>query len=235
MNGRPALDHLLDLYGPTAERVVVVVNPSAEAAVAAVCRGRPVDIRIARQDAPTGMLDAITAARPHVLDAAPARVWITWCDQVAIHPQTVHALDVLSARPPEPALVFPTARQQPPYIHIRRDARGRVVDVLHRREGDLMPEVGESDMGLFSLSAETYLERLVEFQRRAGEGAATGERNFLPFIPWLTARGADVRTFRCCDEREAIGFNTLEDLRAIERYLLEPRPAVGSVPTVRDQ
>ena len=84
-----------------------------------------------------------------------------------------------------------------------------------------MPEVGESDMGLFSTSAETYFESLVEFGRRARTGAATGERNFLPFIPWLSARGAAVRTFSCEDEREAVGINTPADLQAVELYLLE--------------
>ena len=50
--------------------------------------------------------------------------------------------------------------------------------------------------------------------------AGTGERNFLPFIPWIAAR-APVVTFPCTDEREAIGVNTPEELALVEEYLKE--------------
>ena len=64
----------------------------------------------------------------------------------------------------------------------------------HSREGDVMPEKGESDMGVFSLSAGVAFRELVRFAATAIPTGATGERNFLPFIPWLAQRG-DVRTF----------------------------------------
>ena len=38
-------------------------------------------------------------------------------------------------------------------------------------------------------------------------GASTGERNLLPFIPWI-ARTEDVVTFPCVDEIESVGVNT---------------------------
>ena len=53
-------------------------------------------------------------------------------------------------------------------------------------------------------------------------GAGTGERNFLPFLPWLAER-AKVMTFEI-DAAEAQGINTPEDLVAVGRTL-ESRPA----------
>ena len=62
-----------------------------------------------------------------------------------------------------------------------------------------MPPVGESDMGLFALSAEAWTDLLPEY---AGSVAApshvTGERNFLPFIPWVATR-RQVVTFPATD------------------------------------
>jgi hypothetical protein len=81
-----------------------------------------------------------------------------------------------------------------------------------------MPEVGESDAGLFSLSQAAYLDLLGRFAAAPGTGSATGERNFLPFIPWAAARGVVV-TFPCTEAAEAIGVNTPEDLAAAERTL----------------
>jgi hypothetical protein len=119
---------------------------------------------------------------------------------------------------PSAALVMPTARQHDPYIHLERNAQGHIVRVLHRREGDHLPPVGESDVGLFGLSRDTFLNALPEFAASAGTGGATGERNFLPFIPWVAAR-REIVTFPCVDAMEAIGVNTPDELRLVERYL----------------
>ncbi len=216
VNGRPMLEHLLALYAPVVARVAIVVHPSARAAVSdAVAAGaRPVDIF--EQEKPTGMLDAIMLARPAVEAAAPRRVWITWCDQVAIHPDTVRRL--VGADAADPLLAMPTCASAAPYVHLARDAAGQVVRVLHRREGDAMPPSGESDTGLFSMSRSAYLDLLPQFAADPATGSATGERNFLPFIPWAAARGTVV-TLPCTEAAEAIGVNTADDLAAAEQTL----------------
>lgn len=216
VNGRPMLDHLLALYAPVVERVALVVHPSARNAVLHALQAwtHPVDVFV--QEAPTGMLDAILLARPAVETARPRRVWITWCDQVAIHPRTIVRLAETDAA--EPLVALPTCTAAAPYVHFARDSASRIVRVLHRREGDAMPESGESDAGLFSLSQHAYLDLLEAFAADPGSGCATGERNFLPFIPWAARRGAVV-TFPCTEPAEALGVNTPEDLAAAERTL----------------
>ncbi len=92
--------------------------------------------------------------------------------------------------------------------------------MLHRREGDAMPETGESDIGLFALSRAAYVDVLPAYAREVSPGSATGERNFLPFIAWVSQRH-DVVTFAATDDMEAVGVNTPEELRAVERYLSE--------------
>lgn len=218
VNGRPMLDRLLHLYRHMVDRVVVVVHPSFADAVRSHVRttAAPVDLEV--QQTPTGMLDAILLARRVVEQSDAGRVWITWCDQVGIHPETVRRLSALSNDHAAAPLILPTVRRPHPYIHLERDASARIVRVLHRREGDAMPDVGESEIGLFSLSRAAYLDLLPEFAAQPAVGAATGERNFLPFIPWIAARG-DVMTFPCVDEEESIGVNTPEELQVIESYL----------------
>ena len=73
-------------------------------------------------------------------------------------------------------------------------------------------------MGLFSLSRRAFVDDLHAFATAASLGEATGERNFLPFIPWAEARGG-VRTYPCVDEQESTGVNTPEELALIEQYL----------------
>lgn len=227
VGGKAMVDWLFELYDHVVDRFILVLHPSFEAAVRAHCRDRR-RLSYARQSHPTGMLDAILAPISDARLYNPARVWITWCDQIAIHPATVERLKDLSEQAVPPPLVFPTATRPAPYVHLVRDGQGRILEICHRREGDEMPAVGESDMGLFSLSHDAYFDRLVEFAAHVEPATKTRERNFLPFIAWLTQQGADVQTFPCQDVEEAIGINTPDDLRVVERYLARRDGIPGS-------
>ena len=219
VNGRRMLDHLIDRFAPFVERLVVVAHPAFSAAVERHLAREPQrPYAVAEQAQPTGMLDAILAAAPLATATAADRVWIVWCDQVAVLPETLERMSAAEQGPTSPALLFPTVERDGPYIHFPRDERGRISGVLQRREGDEMPQHGESDMGVFSLSADAYTRQLPAFAAECAAGAGTGERNFLPFIPWL-ARTSDVMTVPCTDPHEAIGINTPEDMDVVERWL----------------
>jgi bifunctional N-acetylglucosamine-1-phosphate-uridyltransferase/glucosamine-1-phosphate-acetyltransferase GlmU-like protein len=215
VNGRPMIDRVLELYANAVQRVAVIVHPSAVTAVRGAL-GPAADMFV--QHEPTGMLDAILLARPAVEVHRPRRVLITWCDQVAIHPRTIALLCAATTAPADPLLILPTCRTAEPYTHFERDAAGRILRILHRREADLMPAVGESDAGVFDLSLNAYVDLLPQYAREADRSNSTGERNFLPFIAWLSSR-ASVKTFPCIDAEEAIGVNTPDDLARVERYL----------------
>ena len=212
-------DHLLTLYATAATQVVLVVSPDAYEAVRhATAHDRRVTLAV--QEEPTGMLDAVLLATDHVRRAAPRRVLITWCDQLAISPSTVDAVVRACAQQPEPDIVMPVCRGRDPYVHLERDATGRIVRVLHRREGDAMPPEGESDAGVFDLSCSAFIDWLPRYAETPDIGARTGERNFVPFVAWAAARGTVV-TIPCSEPEEAIGINTPDDLRVLEAYLLQ--------------
>jgi bifunctional UDP-N-acetylglucosamine pyrophosphorylase/glucosamine-1-phosphate N-acetyltransferase len=221
VNGRPMIDHLFDRYRHAVQRVVLVVHPSFETEVRQhvdqIAAG--FDVQYAQQPEPTGMLDAILLASDAAQRQPVARVWITWCDQIGIHPDTVVTLGRLSQERAEDAAILPTSQQPTPYIHLDRDAASRIMGIRQRREGDRMPEVGESDMGLFSLSPDAYFTLLPQFGDETAQAASTRERNFLPFLPWLVQRGHSVLTFPSTNELEAIGVNTPDDRRRLETYL----------------
>jgi bifunctional N-acetylglucosamine-1-phosphate-uridyltransferase/glucosamine-1-phosphate-acetyltransferase GlmU-like protein len=218
--GRPFLDHLIDLYQPVVDRIVLVIHPGATEAIATYCADRALDLDVAIQPQPSGMLPALLVPRDLIAAHQPLQVWATWCDQIAIHPLTVARLAALCDADADAALAFPTAWRAAPYIHFARDRQGTIIDVLQQREGDVLPARGESDAGLFAFSRAAYCDHLPVYARTAVPGAGTGEANFLPFIPWLAAQ-LRVRTFSVVDEIEAVGINTVEDLRRVEGYLRE--------------
>ncbi|HEX5475558.1 MAG TPA: NTP transferase domain-containing protein [Vicinamibacterales bacterium] len=219
VNGRPMLDRLLELYRPFVEHAVVVAHPSfAEPLRGHLARLAPLPVAVVEQPTPTGMLDAILLATEIVCREKPDTIWITWCDQVGVLPATLSRLAREESDEPRPAVMLPTVWRPHPYIHLARDADGRIAAVLHRREGDEMPAHGESDMGLFAVSRDAFVSGLPDYAAAAKTGGATGERNFLPFLAWAATRGA-VRTFPCTDPMEALGVNTPDDLRRMDAWL----------------
>jgi len=225
VNGRPMVDYIFDLYHEIVDVFILVVHPSFERLVRDHCAGKPFRIDIVQQPSPTGMLDAILIPQELVKIHHPQTVWITWCDQIAVHPETVRKLRVLSDEDSEATLIFPTVKKVDPYTHLVRNPEGDIIALLHRREGDPLPERGESEMGLFCLPLDAYLRLLPQFSRDLKQGAETRERNFLPFIPWLHGEGRVV-TFAAKEEIEALGINTPEDLTYIEGYFRYARTKV---------
>ena len=211
------IDHVLDRYGDVVEAAIIVVNPVDRQLVERHLHRSATRVRLAEQSAPTGMLDAILLAADDVRQNNPERVWVTWCDQVGISPATVETLRALESESLEQDAILPIVRQPSPYIHFDREADGRLTAVRQRREGDEMPLIGTSDAGLFSLSRTAFDEWLPEYSKIAPPGTGTGERNFLPFLPWLAGH-TRVTTFEI-DVQEARGINTPEDLAAVEQRL----------------
>ena len=211
------IDHILDRYADVAGTTVIVVNPADRSMVERHLRDRNPTVRLVEQAAPTGMLDAILLAADAVRAASPDRVWVTWCDQVGISADTVARLDAMDTASPDHEVIFPTAQQPSPYIHFERDADGRPTGVRQRREHDQMPAIGTSDAGLFSLSPYVFEKWLPEYANAATLGTGSGERNFLPFLPWMATRG-QVSTFEI-DVSEAQGINTPGDLAEVEQRL----------------
>ena len=218
VNGRSMIEHLLGLYAESVEAVAVIVSPVALDRTHEITARSSVPVELFVQEKPTGMLDAILLARPAIERWRPRRVWITWGDQIAIHPETVARLRMSAAMDPEPIVAMPTCRGRDPYVHLVRDHHGAIVGVLHRREGDAMPDLGEGDAGLFDLSRRAYLELLPEYAAAPAIGGRTGERNFVPFIA-MAGRHGPVHTFPCVEAIEAVGVNTIGELREIERHL----------------
>jgi dolichol-phosphate mannosyltransferase len=222
------VDWLVDLYRPYVSRIVLIVNPAAadEARRRASASEAPVDVEV--QDTPTGMLDAVLLGYERVKLSAATRVWVTWCDQIAIHPRTIARLSELSTVHADAPIVMPVAFRKDPYIHLERDSQSRIVRVRHRREGDTMPDVGESDAGLFSFSREAFLTQLPAYAVTLETGAGTGERNLLPFIPWVAELG-DVVVFPCLEDIESVGINTPEELKDVELHLARRQRKVLSI------
>ncbi len=216
--GRMIVEWLLDFLLPNCGTIVFVLSPDGRSAVeeelARLIRGR---YRLAIQETPTGMGDAVGLGLDGVFTE---HVAIVWGDQVALRKSSVEECMRIHQGPHYPDLTCPTVMRADPYIHVERDAAGHITGLLQKREGDQMPAEGESDTGFFCFRAEKLRTWLGELRDAASaRGNATGEFNLLPVIP-LAARAGVVITPRVMSLEETVGVNSREDAARVEPFLL---------------
>src|SRR5579883_940915 len=206
--GRSILDWLLDLLLPRCESVVVVAAPWSRQEIAEAAGARSSRVRVVVQPEPTGMADAVECG---LREVTTRHVLIIWGDQPAVQPESIESAMELHQTTCALATV-PTVFRRKPYIHFSRDADGRIACILQAREGDRMPEEGETDTGVF-LFRTLSLRRGLKTMRVNGFGIGrqTGERNFLPIFCLLDTLPGNVLSARVIGTDETVGVNTPED------------------------
>jgi bifunctional UDP-N-acetylglucosamine pyrophosphorylase/glucosamine-1-phosphate N-acetyltransferase len=177
--GRTILDWLLDLLLPRCEWIVLVAAPWSAAAIGEAAAERSSRVRIAIQPEPVGMADAVERGLASV---DTENVLLIWGDQAGVRAASLDCAMGMHAQGCALATV-PTVVRKRPYIHLERDASGRITSVLQAREGDALPAEGESDTGVF-LFRTRALRRSLDAMRRTGSGLGkiTREFNLLPVL-----------------------------------------------------
>ena len=214
--GRTILHRLSGLLHPVCARFVLVLSPDGAAEVEPVLEQLlPGNYDIAIQKEPRGMADAIASGLPLV---HTRNVLIIWGDQVAIRPSSIELGVRVHQGPAQPEATCPTLLRSNPYIHFERDDRGRLRRILQAREGDRMPESGESDSGLFFFETEALRRNLARLAASGdAPGAKTGELNFLPIFPIIDRRLGALICLRVMTEAESVGVNSIADAEYLER------------------
>ena len=190
---------------PLVDHLHLVLSPDGDAAFPPL----PAHVSRSIQPVPLGMGDAIFGASMvwKEFDA----VLIVWGDQVFVSQETLRR--ALKTLPPAPEhhAVLPVTRQPQPYVEYVFEGT-KLTQVLQSREGDQTAPGGFSDVGTFLLGTAGLIEAWQVYASSASRGSTTGEINFLPFLPFLSAQGWTMTPLEVADATEARGINTREDL-----------------------
>jgi bifunctional N-acetylglucosamine-1-phosphate-uridyltransferase/glucosamine-1-phosphate-acetyltransferase GlmU-like protein len=167
------------------------------------------------------MGDAVELA---LAEVRTAHLVIVWGDQVALRRASVEAClrihQGCADRKTHAAVTCPTVFRREPYIHFDRDVNGRITGLRQAREGDQMPEEGESDTGFFCFETQTLRRLLPELRGQpVKEGRSTGEFNFLPVIPLAARQGLEILSPGLMTLAETVGINSVADVASVEVFL----------------
>ncbi|HVN91288.1 MAG TPA: NTP transferase domain-containing protein [Candidatus Binataceae bacterium] len=223
--GRSILSVLCRKLLVVADHVNLIVSPDGYDPISEVVEREGFDdqVTLSIQPEPSGMGDAIFRGYPVWSRARSAL--IVWGDQVFVSLATLRRACALHAGD-DRTVVIPVVAMSQPYVEYIFDAE-RLIAVKQSREGDSCSPGGYSDIGTFVLSVADLHERWESYRRSPEVGGATGEINFLPFLPYLSASRWDVRRFVIDDEREARGINTAQDLAFFQSIMSESNSLEG--------
>ncbi|MEY4966326.1 MAG: hypothetical protein RL274_1909 [Pseudomonadota bacterium] len=189
---------------PLVDHIHLVLSPDGAAAFPE----HPVNVSQSVQPAPTGMGNAIFRGYP--IWSQYDAILVVWGDQVFVSTDTITRA-IAALNDPHRHAVLPVTRMATPYVEYVFDS-DRLTQVLQTREGDVTAPNGFSDVGTFLLGTEGLQSAWQDYLAAAPRGSATGEINFLPFLPFLNSKGWRIEPLEVADATEARGINTPEDL-----------------------
>lgn len=210
IHGKTILEHLYERLRPICSEIILVVSPDGKNILEKFIKEKELlAISLAVQGQPLGMADAILAAKNH----EPAdHFLILWGDQIGISASTIH--ETLSHHiSANNDFTFPVYGTKNPYVHYVREGN-QITKVLQRREGDLMPDEGFTDAGFFISKGTNFFKNISEYilKDESSLGHITKEKNFLPFIPWLSKKNFKIEAIQNKNMNDTLGINSKEDV-----------------------
>jgi bifunctional UDP-N-acetylglucosamine pyrophosphorylase/glucosamine-1-phosphate N-acetyltransferase len=204
------------LQANAVDHIHVIVSPAGEPfmrqAMAQDLRSGFASMSI--QPEPIGMGDALFQGYPIWSNAE--KILVVWGDQIYVSEETMgRALTMHAGHVKTVAL--PLTRVTSPYVDYVFDANAHLIGVRQSREGENCASEGWADVGTFVLSVGDLLSEWRTYLNQASPGSLTQEINFLPFLPFLSARGWQIRQVQVTDSLETRGINTPEDLTFFQR------------------
>lgn len=168
------------------------------------------------QEHPTGMGDAVFSASD--LIEKHCDVIIMWCDQIGITDETIaKTIEVHNFNVGKNRMTIPLLWKNTKYIDFKTKD-GIIEKILQAKEGDVISDSTQSDIGLFLLSNGSQLvSNWHDGGRDFACGILTKEINFLPFLVYLNLIGWEFNKVAAIN-LDGIGVNTKDELfEALQR------------------
>jgi bifunctional N-acetylglucosamine-1-phosphate-uridyltransferase/glucosamine-1-phosphate-acetyltransferase GlmU-like protein len=118
------------------------------------------------------------------------------------------------------SLVFPAVEIENPYVHFKITRKGKISEVLFKRENDILPSFGLKDAGFFIFRTEILKEVLWNDKYyNSTLGGTTSEYNLLSIFPILENYGNGIKILKNISTEESQDINTIDDALRVTEIL----------------
>ncbi|KAB8027998.1 NTP transferase domain-containing protein [Fluviispira multicolorata] len=218
INNNTLLDIIYNKLKFLCKKIIIVASPDGQHQIYNhINEKNYLNIEVVVQTEPNGMAEAINTGVKSVLTK---NVIIIWGDQIMFSKETIQNCMHLIELDFHYSAIIPTIKRKNPYIHFIRNKSDKIINILQSREGDLMPDIGETDCGIFTLNKDILL-KILNNNYFKSIGNKTNEWNFLPLIQKFEKFLGGVCTLILEDINESIGINDKYDVIKIMNIIKE--------------
>lgn len=216
VNKKPVITYIIEAINPVIDDIVIVVSDSVRDKFGDFLLSLSSNIRLRVQEKPSGMGDAIF--KTNIDWDEYKKLLVVWGDQVLVSTKTVEkALGRLDS---EQEFCVPCVSSINPYVQYIFKGY-EIEDIRQTREGDEISGPGWSDVGVFAFQTKNLCRSWLEYEKVSKLGRITNERNFLPFLVYLSKLKWRHKFLPVKDVTESYGINTPLDLSRVNSILNE--------------
>jgi len=214
--GRPMIRHVLATVQSVAPaRIAVVIGHQADA-VRAELAGEPVEFVL--QEPRLGTGHAALMAKP-LFEGYDGTIVVLNGDTPLLRSETLVRFISFHQSEGSSATVLSAEIDDPTgYGRIVRDGGGAFVRIMeHKDAGDDVRAIREINSGLFCFEAKDLFPALA----RVGRRNVQGEYYLTDVMEIMKREGLPVAVYLCGEREEVLGINTVEQLAAAERLMMD--------------
>ena len=209
VDNKEILLRILDAF-PENSDITLITSPSGNEMIQDCIKKNKHKARFIIQENPTGMGDAVLQLKK-ANKMLKDHILLTWGDLPFLSKQSIEEL-IDHYFFSKSDFSFITNRSELAYTIVKRDSENKVIEIIETRESNTkILHEGERDIGVFIFKKSLIFDYLSK--NLPGKiGKNTGEHGFLYIVKHLIKGGYTINTIQTINDKEAVSFNSLEDL-----------------------
>ena len=209
IKGIPILVRLLKATKHIDSKPIIIANERGKKKIRKVVEDFGFSSNILIQKNQLGMGDAVLQSSRYRDIKNTQNSLLLWGDLPFIKPRTLNKLIDLHVQD-KSDFSFPTLITSDPYTLVKRDKDQRVVNLIELKNSpSKIPSKGERDIGVFLYKTGLILDLLEGIKKKED---AIKEIGFLNLVRILFKRGSNINGYKIATKREALSFNSKNDL-----------------------
>lgn len=210
------IDIIIDKLKKVSNEIIFIVNPIHKKKINDYLkRNYPLlKYGLILQRKPRGMFDAVYRSLKVITKYN--KILIMWGDHIGVKKTTIHK--VCKTKYKHNLLSLPLVLRSKPYVEYVF-INNNLKKINEAREGDNCSKKGLSDVGFFLFYSNNFKKYLDEFNKKNIIGKNTKEKNFLPFITYISNKKWEIKKIIFKDKIQSIGVNTRKDIKLFKNQI----------------